>query len=78
MKSVLCFLAFLGLALATNTPPVKSYEGYKVYRIPVENRDQADFLKKFEETPFVDFWTDLRLHGNVDAMVGPGTQFTFE
>lgn len=74
--SVLSF-SLLGLSLSSLTYPVKSYAGYRTYRIS-GGGDAANVRARLD-TVNLDVWEDkLSSSGLVDVMVGPEQIAAFE
>ena len=71
-------LVLLGLLALASADDRKSYDGYKVLRIQVESKSQADILSRLDMENVFDFWNNIRTEGPVDIMTSPEKLSTLE
>merc|ERR1712183_853025 len=57
------------LAMVTNARV--NYSGYQVFRVQVENMEQAELMEGLNREGKFDFWTEVRLGRPVDVMTSP-------
>lgn len=56
-----------------------STDSYTVYSVVPTTINHVSYLKRLENNPAFDFWSESRaLNGNVDVMVSPEAQKLFE
>ena len=68
----LCSLILvLTVAAIPAASAAKSYDGYKVLRVNVDDEATGHFLHDVGDTLGLDFWSELRVNAPVDVMVSP-------
>ena len=71
-------LILLGLVALASAAERKSYSGYQVLRVQVENEAQGNILSTLEKRNVFDFWSHIRTQGPVDIMASPETILALE
>ena len=71
LLSLLLVPACLGLHDSVIESVGNDFTGFAVYRAAAAGEEEAAYLQQLRQSNFYDFWTEVRVGGQVDIMAPP-------